>query len=227
MQLCLALDLDNKRACLDLLKQLQGLNLWVKLGLRGFIREGPQFIQEIKNLGFKIFLDLKLHDITSTMQKAALECAKLGVDMITLHASAGSEALVGVVEKIRALKKAPLLMGVSILTSLEESQVEQIYHMPLQDQVLHLAQICFKSGLDGVVCSVFESKAIKQATSTHFLTLTPAIRPFTYSLDDQKRVGNLEDAKRALADFIVIGRPIYNDSNPLQITTKILEKIGD
>ncbi|WP_205439146.1 orotidine-5'-phosphate decarboxylase [Helicobacter suis] len=227
MQLCLALDLDNKRACLNLLKQLQGLNLWVKLGLRGFIREGPQFIQEIKNLGFKIFLDLKLHDISSTMQAAALECAKLGVEMITLHASAGSEALRGVVEKMRALEKAPLLMGVSILTSLEQSQVEQIYHMPLQDQVLHLAQICFKSGLDGVVCSVFESKAIKQATSTRFLTLTPAIRPFTHSLDDQKRVGNLKDARDALADFIVIGRPIYEDSNPVQITTKILEMIGD
>ncbi|WP_205437007.1 orotidine-5'-phosphate decarboxylase [Helicobacter suis] len=227
MQLCLALDLDNKRTCLNLLKQLQGLNLWVKLGLRGFIREGPQFIQEIKNLGFKIFLDLKLHDISSTMQKAALECAKLGVEMITLHASAGSEALRGVVEKMRALEKAPLLMGVSILTSLEQSQVEQIYHVSLQDQVLHLAQICFKSGLDGVVCSVFESKAIKQATSTRFLTLTPAIRPFAHSLDDQKRVGNLKDARDALADFIVIGRPIYEDSNPVQITTKILEMIGD
>ncbi|WP_104751452.1 orotidine-5'-phosphate decarboxylase [Helicobacter salomonis] len=225
MQLCLALDLPDKQTCLKLLTQVKGLDLWVKLGLRGFVREGPRFVQEIQEMGFKTFLDLKLHDINYTMQEAALECAKLGVDMITLHASAGATALKSVVEKMRTLPKAPLLMGVTILTSLDSQEVEQVYHAPLQEQALHLAQLCFTSGLDGVVCSVFESEAIKQATSSHFRTLTPAIRPFACVQDDQKRVGNLQDALRARADFIVIGRPIYNNPKPSEITAQILEQM--
>ncbi|MFC3847762.1 orotidine-5'-phosphate decarboxylase [Helicobacter baculiformis] len=225
MQLCLALDLPDKQACLHLLEQLKGLNLWVKLGLRGFVREGPAFVQEIQKMGFKIFLDLKLHDISYTMQEAALECAKLGVEMITLHASAGGRALESVVEPMRALSNAPLLMGVTILTSLDSLEVEQVYHAPLTEQALHLAKLCFSSGLDGVVCSVLESLAIKQATKADFLTLTPGIRPNVQEVQDQKRVGTIQDALRARADFIVVGRPIYNHPKPLESLKQILTQM--
>ncbi|WP_104711498.1 orotidine-5'-phosphate decarboxylase [Helicobacter felis] len=226
MQLCLALDLPDNKACLNLLEPLKGLKLWVKLGLRGFVREGPAFVQTIQNMGFKVFLDLKLHDISYTMQEAALECAKLGVEMITLHASAGADALKSVVEKMRALSRAPLLMGVTILTSLDSKEVEQVYHTPLQNQALHLAQLCFKSGLDGVVCSVLESLAIKQATKADFLTLTPGIRPNLQDSQDQKRVGTIQDALQARADFIVMGRPIYNHPKPAEFVAQILEQMG-
>ncbi|WP_120953101.1 orotidine-5'-phosphate decarboxylase [Helicobacter sp. L8] len=226
MQLCLALDLADKQACLNLLAPLQGLNLWVKLGLRGFVREGPVFVEQIQKMGFKIFLDLKLHDIAYTMQQAALECAKLGVEMITLHASAGVSALKSVVEPMRVLKGAPLLMGVTILTSLDSLEVEQVYHASLQTQALHLAKLCFESGLDGVVCSVHESLAIKEATKMDFLTLTPGIRPNYQDTQDQKRVGTIQDALSAKADFIVMGRPIYNHPKPLEFVSQILEQIG-
>ncbi|WP_104758848.1 orotidine-5'-phosphate decarboxylase [Helicobacter bizzozeronii] len=228
MQLCLALDLESQEACLNLLEQLKGLNLWIKLGLRGFIREGPSFLERIKNIdsGFKLFLDLKLHDISYTMQETVIECAKLGVDMLTLHASSGEEALKNAVQALKTFEgKKPLLMGVTLLTSLDESQAHAIYHAPLLDQTLYLAKLCFDCGLDGVVCSVFESLAIKQATKADFLTLTPGIRPPNTPLGDQKRVGTIADAKKAHADFIVMGRPIYSASNPLEITRHILEQI--
>ncbi|BCZ16905.1 Orotidine 5'-phosphate decarboxylase PyrF [Helicobacter sp. NHP19-003] len=222
MQLCLALDLDSKRACLDLLESLRGLKLLVKVGLRAFVREGPGLIHEIHNMGFKIFLDLKLHDIPNTMASAVLECAHLGVDMLTLHASSGKPALLAVMEQIQSLKQRPKILGVTLLTSLDEAQSQSLYNAPLERHALHLAMLCFESGLDGVVCSVHESLTIKQATSPHFLTLTPGIRPNLQEVQDQKRVGSLQDAKMAKADFIVIGRPIYKSPNPKATTAQIL-----
>ncbi|BEG56463.1 Orotidine 5'-phosphate decarboxylase PyrF [Helicobacter sp. NHP21005] len=225
MQLCLALDLGSKRACLDLLESLRGLKLLVKVGLRAFVREGPSFIKEIQNMGFKIFLDLKLHDIPNTMAGAVLECAHLGVELLTLHASSGSSALLAVMEQVQGLTQRPKILGVTLLTSLDEAQSQSLYNAPLEQHALHLAKLCFNSGLDGVVCSVFESLAIKKATSPQFLTLTPGIRPNLQDVQDQKRVGTLQDAKNAGADFIVIGRPIYQAKDPAATTIQILESL--
>ncbi|BCZ18839.1 Orotidine 5'-phosphate decarboxylase PyrF [Helicobacter sp. NHP19-012] len=225
MQLCLALDLDSKRACLDLLESLKGFKLLVKVGLRAFVREGPSFIKEIQNMGFKIFLDLKLHDIPNTMASAVLECAHLGVELLTLHASSGAPALLAVMEQVQGLKQRPKILGVTLLTSLDEAQCQSLYNAPLEQHALHLAKLCYESGLDGVVCSVFESLVIKEATNPKFLTLTPGIRPNLQEVQDQKRVGSLQDAKTAKADFIVIGRPIYQAKDPKETTAQILESL--
>ncbi|WP_104741544.1 orotidine-5'-phosphate decarboxylase [Helicobacter ailurogastricus] len=225
MQLCLALDLDSKQACLNLLESLKGLKLLVKVGLRAFVRQGPSFVQEIQNMGFRVFLDLKLHDIPNTMATAVLECAHLGVELLTLHASSGAPALLAVMEQIQGLKQRPKTLGVTLLTSLDEAQSQSLYNAPLQKHALHLAKLCFNSGLDGVVCSVFESLAIKQATNSSFLTLTPGIRPNLQEAHDQKRVGSLQDAKNAKADFIVVGRPIYNHKDPREMAIQILESL--
>ncbi|MDO7253145.1 orotidine-5'-phosphate decarboxylase [Helicobacter cappadocius] len=227
MQLCVALDLEEKSQNIDLLKSLKGFPIWVKVGLRSYIRDGRDFIEEIKkiDLGFKIFLDLKLYDIPNTMADAALECAKLNIDMMTLHASSGKNAMMAVMERLGATSKPPLVFAVSALTSFDSQEFQSIYNAPLNDHIQTLAKMAFECNLDGAVCSVHESKYIKKATDPSFLTLTPGIRPFSENNDDQKRVADIDGAKEALSDFIVIGRPIYKATNPKEVVERILEKI--
>ncbi|PAF42460.1 orotidine-5'-phosphate decarboxylase [Helicobacter sp. 11S02596-1] len=227
MQLCIALDLEEKSKNLALLATLKGLDIWVKVGLRSYIRDGVSFIKEIKTIdtNFKIFLDLKLYDIPNTMADAAFECAKIGIDMLTLHTSSGKVAMQSVMERLSACPKRPLVFGVSALTSFDSEGFEAIYNAPLEKHATFLATLGYQSGIDGAVCSVYESQAIKQATHPGFLTLTPAIRPFNEDKNDQKRTADLTQAKNALADFIVIGRPIYQSKDPLSVVKKILHTI--
>lgn len=227
MQLCVALDLEEKTQNLKLLHSLKGFPIWVKVGLRSYIRDGREFIDEIKqiDLGFKIFLDLKLYDIPNTMADAALECAKVGVDMITLHASSGKTAMTSVMHTLDKIPHRPLVFAVTALTSFDTEEFKTIYNTPLQTHAVSLAKLAFESQLDGIVCSVFESKSIKEATRLDFLTLTPGIRPFAESNDDQKRVADIDGAKDGLSDFIVIGRPIYKATDPKKVVQNILEKM--
>ncbi|MCR4942623.1 MAG: orotidine-5'-phosphate decarboxylase [Campylobacter sp.] len=226
MKLCVALDMASKDENLALVRQLAGLDVWLKVGLRSYLRDGASFINELKNLGeFKIFLDLKIYDIPNTMADACEVIAKLNVDMINLHASAGARAISEVMKRLNALPKRPLVLGVSALTSFSDDEFYQIYNDNIANGVKKMSEICFKSGLDGMVCSVFESKMIKQASSENFITLTPGIRPFGEADADQKRVANLEVAKEAKSDFIVVGRPIYQAQDPREIVSKILSKL--
>ncbi|WP_104713048.1 orotidine-5'-phosphate decarboxylase [Helicobacter cetorum] len=225
MQLCVALDLEEKDDNLKLLKQLKGLDLWAKVGLRSFIRDGSSFLQEIKEIdeNFKIFLDLKLYDIPYTMANAALECAKLDIDMLTIHLSSGKSAMQTLMQRLDTLKKRPLIMGVSALTSFNEEEFLSVYNAPLKEQAIKLSAIGKESGIDGVVCSVFESLAIKESLGKDFLTLTPGIRLDKDDQEDQQRVANAKEAKNNLSDFIVVGRPIYRSNNPREIALKLLE----
>ncbi|AFI03308.1 orotidine-5'-phosphate decarboxylase [Helicobacter cetorum] len=225
MQLCVALDLEEKDDNLKLLKQLKGLDLWAKVGLRSFIRDGSSFLQEIKEIdeNFKIFLDLKLYDIPYTMANAALECAKLDIDMLTIHLSSGKSAMQTLMQRLDTLKKRPLIMGVSALTSFSEEEFLSVYNAPLKEQAIKLSAIGKESGIDGVVCSVFESLAIKESLGKDFLTLTPGIRLDKDDQEDQQRVANAKEAKSNLSDFIVVGRPIYRSNNPRETALKLLE----
>ncbi|WP_198929907.1 orotidine 5'-phosphate decarboxylase / HUMPS family protein, partial [Helicobacter pylori] len=132
-----------------------------KVGLRSFIRDGASFLDEIRKIdgNFKIFLDLKLYDIPYTMANAALECAKLDIDMLTVHLSSGKIALEILMQRLNALKKRPLIMGVSALTSFSEEEFLMVYNAPLKTQAIKLSAMGKESGIDGVVCSVFESLA--------------------------------------------------------------------
>lgn len=222
MQLCLALDLQSKQENLNLLLELKNNPIWVKVGLRSFIRDGRSFLEEIKaiNPDFKIFLDLKLYDIPNTMKTAIKECKALGVDMLTIHASAGSKAMCEVMEECQ---DSLLVFAVTALTSFDDSDFLPIYHAPIAKHAKTLALLAEKSGCHGVVCSPLESLEIKNTTS--LLTLTPGIRFEKENLGDQKRVATPKEAKEAKADFIVVGRPIYTAQNPQEIVQRILEDI--
>ncbi|EJF0709567.1 orotidine-5'-phosphate decarboxylase [Campylobacter coli] len=226
MKLCVALDLATKEECLRLAKELKGLDLWLKVGLRAYLRDGFKFIEELKKIDeYKIFLDLKIHDIPNTMADACEEISKLGVDMINIHASAGKVAMQEVMSRLNRFNKRPLVLAVSALTSFDEENFYSIYKQNIDEAVIHFSKMSYQNGLDGMVCSVFESKKIKEHTNSNFLTLTPGIRPFGEASDDQKRVANLTMARENLSDFIVVGRPIYKDNNPRKICEKILQEI--
>ncbi|WDL74465.1 orotidine-5'-phosphate decarboxylase [Helicobacter winghamensis] len=228
MKLCIALDLPSKKENLALLEPLK-LNeqVWVKVGLRSFIRDGAEFLTEIKALNpqFKIFLDLKLYDIPNTMGDSVESIATLNVDMLTIHASSGREAMLEVMARLKAFSNPPLVMAVTALTSFDENSFFEVYHTGLETQVLEFAKMAKECGVNGVVCSCAESLVVKTQLGDEFLTLTPAIRPFGESSGDQKRVATLQDAKEARSDFIVVGRPIYKAENPKKVVEIILENL--
>lgn len=226
MKLCVALDMAKKDECLTLAKELKGLDLWLKVGLRAYLRDGAKFIEELKSISdFKIFLDLKIYDIPNTMADACEVVSRVGADMINIHASAGVVAMQTVMDRLNALPSRPLVLAVSALTSFDESGFEAVYNSSIKKSVVNMSQMAYASGLDGMVCSVYESLAIKEATSREFLTLTPGIRPFGEDNADQKRVADIATAVQNQADFIVVGRPIYKANSPKEITQRILEHI--
>jgi orotidine-5'-phosphate decarboxylase len=216
----------KKDECLTLAKELKGLDLWLKVGLRAYLRDGAKFIEELKSISdFKIFLDLKIYDIPNTMADACEVVSRVGADMINIHASAGEVAMKTVMDRLNALPRRPLVLAVSALTSFDESGFEAVYNSSIKKSVVNMSQMAYASGLDGMVCSVYESLAIKEATSREFLTLTPGIRPFGEDNADQKRVADLATAVQNQADFIVVGRPIYKANSPKEIAQRILEHI--
>lgn len=228
MKLCIALDLPSAEENLALLESLkEEERLWVKVGLRSFIRDGAGLLERIKamNQQFKIFLDLKLYDIPNTMRDSVAAIVDLKVDMLTIHASSGKEAMSAVMQQLQGIANPPLVMAVTALTSFDKEGFFEIYHTGLETQVIEFAKMAKECGVNGVVCSCAESLAIKTQVGEEFLTLTPAIRPFGESSGDQKRVATLEDAKEAKSDFIVVGRPIYKAQNPKAMVEQILRNL--
>ena len=227
MQLCVALDLPTKEENLKLVSSLKEYDIWLKVGFRSFIRDGRAFIDEIKsiNANFKIFLDLKLYDIPNTMADAAESIMDLGVDMFNVHASAGKEAMQTVMKRLKAYENPPIVLAVTALTSFDEAGFKAVYNQNIATKADTFAKESFEAGLDGVVCSAFESQSIKALTSKDFMTLTPGIRPFGEDAGDQKRVADIAYAKEAAVDFIVVGRPVYQAKEPKEIVEKILARL--
>ena len=224
MELCVALDLPSAEENLALAESLKNYNIWMKVGFRAYIRDGKPFIEALKaiNPDFKIFLDLKLYDIPNTMADAAEEIAKLGVDMFNIHASAGPVAMKTVMNRLASYEKRPLVLAVTALTSFDDETFREIYEKGIDEKAEEFAKMSYENGLDGVVCSTFESRAIKNATSDSFLTLCPGIRPFGEDAGDQQRVATLDVAAQEGVDFPVVGRPIYKDADPQAKVEKIL-----
>ena len=227
MKLCVALDLPSAKENIALAKDLAEFDIWLKVGFRSYVRDGKEFIMALKDINpnFKIFLDLKLYDIPNTMGDTALEIANLGVDMFNIHASAGEVAMQEVMKRLKDIPNPPLVLAVTALTSFDNDSFKRIYGDSIENRAKEFAIMSYKNGLDGVVSSAFESRAIKEVTSRDFITLCPAIRPFGEDAGDQQRVATIELAKEELVDFPVIGRPIYKDSNPKAKVAKILEII--
>jgi len=227
VQLCVALDLPTFEENIALAKNISTEDIWLKVGFRSYIRDGKKIIDTLKSINpnFKIFLDLKLYDIPNTMADAAEEISKLGVDMFNVHASAGKVAMQTVMKRLEGVKNPPIVLAVTALTSFDEENFQAIYHDNIQTKATQFAKDAYASGIDGVVCSVYESKMIKEQTAKGFLTLTPGIRPFGEDAGDQKRVADIKMAQEELVDFIVIGRPVYKAENPNKIVQRILSKI--
>lgn len=227
MKLCVALDLPSKEENLGLIQKLKSEDVWLKVGLRSYIRDGEALLREIKSINpnFKIFLDLKIHDIPNTMADAAESMIGLGVDMFNVHASSGVKAMKMVMERVNTFANPPIVLAVTALTSFDNASFEAVYKTPIAEKAVDFAKDAYASGLHGVVCSVYESLDIKAHTADTFLTLTPGIRPFGESSNDQERVADLETAKAQRSDFIVVGRPIYHSNDPLGIVKKIIENI--
>ncbi len=224
MELCVALDLSTKEENLALVEKIKAYPVWIKVGFRSYIRDGKEFIQAIKaiNPEFKIFLDLKLYDIPNTMADAAESIMGLGVDMFNVHASAGKIAMQTVMQRLEKYEKRPIVLAVTALTSFDEESFKAVYNQDISSKADQFAKDTYEAGMDGVVCSAFESASIKAITSSKFATLTPGIRPFGEDAGDQKRVADLAMAKEQKVDFIVVGRPIYKSEDPAAVVAKIL-----
>ncbi|CAI3392319.1 orotidine-5'-phosphate decarboxylase [Enterococcus cecorum] len=195
-------------------------SLFVKIGMELFYQEGPAIVQFLKEQGHDIFLDLKLHDIPNTVEKAMKGIAKLGVKLTNVHAAGGIQmmqaALKGLTEGSNG--KVPMLIAVTQLTSTSQEQMNQEQKIPgdLSASVINYAKCSQQAGLAGVVCSALEASAIHQATSDDFVCLTPGIRPSGSQVGDQKRVVTPALAKEYGANFIVVGRPITQAENPYE-----------
>ena len=228
MKLCLSLDLSTAEENLELVKQIKDFDVWLKVGFRSYIRDGKKFLEDLKaiNPNFKIFLDLKLYDIPNTMADAAEEISNFGlVDMFNVHASSGTEAMKTVMNRIKNIPNKPLVLAVTALTSFDNKSFNAIYNEDISTKAIQFARDTYSSGVDGVVCSAYESLDIKNNTSKEFITLCPGIRPFGEDSGDQKRVADIAFSKENLVDFIVVGRPIYKAENPKKVVEKILENI--
>ncbi|WP_368030716.1 orotidine-5'-phosphate decarboxylase [Arcobacter sp. s6] len=228
MKLCISLDLPSAKENLALVEQIKDFDVWLKVGFRTYIRDGKKFLEDLKaiNPNFKIFLDLKLYDIPNTMADAAEEISNFGlVDMFNVHASSGVEAMSTVMNRIKDIPNKPLVLAVTALTSFDNDAFKAIYNEDINTKATQFAIDTYNSGVDGVVCSAYESFDIKNNTSKEFITLCPGIRPFGEDSGDQKRVADIPFAKENLVDFIVVGRPIYKSENPKLVVEEILKNI--
>lgn len=216
----IALDFASKKQVEELLSQFTE-PLFVKVGMELYFQEGPDLIRYIKSQGHDIFLDLKLHDIPNTVESAMRGLAKLGVDMVNVHAAGG-------LEMMKAAKRGlagsdTKLIAVTQLTSTSEEDMheDQLVYVSLEESVLHYAKRAMQAGLDGVVCSVLEAEAITKVCGPDFLLVTPGIRPATVSADDQKRVATPAEARIKGSTHIVVGRAITKSEIPAESYAQI------
>ncbi|ASN05828.1 orotidine-5'-phosphate decarboxylase [Virgibacillus necropolis] len=201
----------------------------VKVGMELFYREGPHVIEKLKEANHAIFLDLKLHDIPTTVMKAMKNIAQLEVDMVNVHALGGSEMIQRAKDGLVSGSTADhvtKLIAVTVLTSMDDEALNSELRIPgsLNDNVLHLADLSKQNGADGVVCSVHEAKAIKHICGASFLTVTPGIRLGDSDVNDQKRVATPKIAKESGADILVLGRTITKATDPRKAYNKVSEE---
>ena len=226
----IACDFKDKEETLNFLNRFEDEKLYLKIGMELFYSEGPEIVREIKKRGHKIFLDLKLHDIPNTVEKAMRSIANLDVDMTNVHASGTIKMMEA---GLRGLTKEdgtrPLLIAVTQLTSTSQEVMEQdlLIKENIEDVVMHYAENSKKAGLDGVVCSPLEVQAVKRKCGKEFLTITPGIRFSTDSKDDQSRITTPAKAKELGSDYIVVGRSITKAENPQEAYRKCVEDFCD
>ncbi|WP_408099186.1 orotidine-5'-phosphate decarboxylase [Peredibacter sp. HCB2-198] len=224
-KIIVALDVSDERKLHDLMDSLKGHEVWTKIGMEVFYALGPKVIHEAKDRGFKVFLDLKLHDIPNTVGKGIASLCKLPIDMVNVHAAGGSEMMKRAAEAVKASAHSPLLIAVTQLTSTTTEQMnhEQKIMGDVKESVANFAKLAKASGCDGVVSSPLEVELIKELCGKNFLTVTPGIRPADSAANDQKRITTPMDALKLGTDYMVIGRPITEAKNPREALEAILK----
>lgn len=211
-----ALDYEHADEAFSFVSKVDPSKCCLKVGNEMFTAEGPSFVRFLVDKGFKVFLDLKFHDIPNTVSKACLMAARMGVWMVNVHASGGSKMMTAACETLSGLRDRPLLIGVTVLTSMDREQLEGIgINKEPIDQVLSLARLVSSCGLDGTVSSPREVSEIKKACGKDFLCVTPGVRPKGVAVGDQIRITTPFDAIRGGSDYLVIGRPITKADDPL------------
>jgi orotidine-5'-phosphate decarboxylase len=221
-----ALDFPNREAALALADQLDPQLCRVKVGKELFTRCGPQIVETLAGKGFEVFLDLKFHDIPNTTAMAVKAAAELGVWMVNVHCSGGLRMLAACRETLDAQTgPRPLLIGVTVLTSMERSDLAGIgLDLEPAEQVLRLAGLAAQAGLDGLVCSAQEAVALKAAQPALQL-VTPGIRPAGSAGDDQRRILTPRAALQAGSDYLVIGRPISQAADPAAALAAVVAEL--
>lgn len=222
----LALDLPDRTAALDMLAKLRGNLEWVKIGLQMYLAYGRDFVEEVADMGFKIFLDLKLYDIPNTVASAVKSLKGLPVSMLTIHTSGGREMMAAAVAAARETNPDLLLLGVTVLTSFDADGLAEtgVAKVP-SEQVELLAKLAVDSGMKGLVCSPLEIEMLRKILPPDIRLITPGIRPAGSSTDEQKRVMTPELAARAGSSFIVVGRPILKAQNPAEAARSIIDQL--
>lgn len=218
-----ALDYDNQADALAFVDRIDPSSCRLKVGKEMFTLFGPDFVKELHKRGFSVFLDLKFHDIPNTCSKAVRAAAEMGVWMVNVHAGGGERMMTASREILEPYgNDRPLLIGVTVLTSMEQSDLAGIgLNVAPQEQVIRLANLTKNAGLDGVVCSAQEASMLKNELGQEFKLVTPGIRPAGAAVGDQKRIMTPVDAIQAGSDYLVIGRPITQAADPAAVLAEI------
>jgi orotidine-5'-phosphate decarboxylase len=225
--LILVLDAQSPGDVTPTLRRLQGTVQWVKVGLEMFTACGPDSVREIAGMGFKVFLDLKLHDIPNTVAKAVESCARLPIGMLTLHTCGGREMMQWAVKAQQQHAPNLLLLGVTVLTSMSAAGLTETGASDSPErQVVRLGQLAADSGLRGLVCSPLEITPLRAVLPSNVALVTPGIRPRDAKADDQTRVMTPSEAAHAGANYIVVGRPIFKAPDPVAAARAILAELG-
>jgi len=225
--LIVALDVSSAAAARKIVAAVGESARIYKVGMQLFTAEGPQIVRELVASGRSIFLDLKYHDIPTTVASSVREAAKLGVSMLTVHASGGSKMLRAAVEVARSINPELMVLGVTVLTSMDEADLEEAgARDKILDQVLRLADLAIRSGCQGIVTSARETAQVRSRLGHKFAIVNPGIRPTGADRGDQSRVVTPAEAIAAGATHIVVGRPITEAANPAAEAEKILQEMG-
>ena len=223
----IALDFKDGKTALNFLDKFVDKKLFVKVGMELFYAEGPSIVKEIKERGHKIFLDLKLHDIPNTVKGGMRSLSHLGVDIVNVHAAGTISMMKAALEgSIREDGTRPLVIAVTQLTSTSEERMKEelLIESKINDTIVHYAKNAKKAGLEGVVCSPLEAGMVKNAVGMDFITVTPGVRFDDGEKGDQVRVTTPKNAKEIGTDFIVLGRPITQAENPVEVYNRCVKE---
>jgi len=226
-RLIVALDVSSAAAARAIVAAVGDSALTYKVGMQLYTAEGPRVVRDLIASNRRVFLDLKYHDIPKTVANAVTEAAQLGVSMLTVHAVGGGKMLRAACEAARSVSIPPLVLGVTVLTSLDDNDLAKLgVHGRVEDQVLRLAALALTDGCDGVVSSALEAAELRRELGDEFAIVTPGVRPGGAAPDDQARVTTPAEAIAAGATHIVVGRPITQASDPANEARMILSELA-